>query len=148
MNRVEFSRANRRIVRHASDEVKAWAAHRLGTDFNEPCSAFGILDRKGTLVGAAIFNDFDQRNVEVTLVGPGRFHRGIVQALFAYVFDELQCRRLSLTIRENNKAHIKLALDWGWKIEGRKRDFYDDDHAVIMGMTRAECRFLKGNDDA
>src|SRR5262245_29978125 len=62
MNRVEFSRANRRIVRHASDEVKAWAAHRLGTDFNEPCSAFGILDRKGTLVGAAIFNDFDQRN--------------------------------------------------------------------------------------
>jgi hypothetical protein len=43
------------------------------------------------------------------------------------------------------RDHIGQALRWGWKIEGRKRDFYDDDNAIIMGMTRAECRFLGKN---
>jgi hypothetical protein len=34
-------------------------------------------------------------------------------------------------------------MRWGFKIEGRKREYYDDDNAIILGMTRAECRFLR-----
>jgi RimJ/RimL family protein N-acetyltransferase len=144
MNQVEFFKPRlRRVVRNAPDEVKAWASHRLNTQFREPCLALGVLNNGGHLVGAAIFNDFEERNVEVSLVGPGVFYRGVAKELFHYAFDELGCWRISLTIHEKNKAHLKLADKFGWKVEGRKRNYYGHDHAIIMGMLRHECKLLR-----
>lgn len=132
-----------RLVRNAKDEVLAWASHRLGTTFREPCAALGVLNREGRLIGAVIYNDFDARNIEMTAVGPGAFRRDVSRDIFAFAFDELGCRRISLTVPETHSDIIRRAMKWGWVIEGRKRDYYDNDDAIILGMTRAECRFLK-----
>ncbi len=130
-----------RLVKDASEAVLGWAAHKLGTVFRQPCIAFGVLNREGKLVGAVIYNDFDARNIEMTMVGS--FKPGIVKAGFSYAFNELGCRRISVTIPSRNKDMIAKALRWGWAVEGLKRDYYDNDHAIILGMLRDECRFLK-----
>jgi hypothetical protein len=132
-----------RLLIDAKTEVLAWASHRLGATFREPCFAVGILNSKGRLAGAVIVNDYDARNIEMTMVGPGAFRLHAVRAIFAYAFDELKCRRISVTVPEKNIGTIRLAQKCGWVIEGRKRDYYDNDHAIILGMTRDECRFLK-----
>jgi len=123
--------------------VKAWASHKLGTYFREPCVALGLVNRAGRLVGAVIFNDYEHRNVEMTMIGgPGIFFKGMAREVFGYAFDELGCNRISITIPERDHAKIKQARRWGWEIEGRKRCYYDEDNAIILGMVRAECRFL------
>lgn len=138
------SAASSRLIRYASGEVLAWAAHQLGIEgFREPSYALGITDRAGRLIGAAIYNDFDARNVELTLVGGHAFRRHAVAEIFRHAFVELGCRRISLTIPAQALATIHQAMKWGWAIEGRKRDYYDDGDAIILGMTRAQCRFLK-----
>lgn len=136
--------ASSRLIRDASGEVLAWAAHQLRIEgFREPSYAMGVVDRKGNLIGAAVYNDFDARNVELTLVGGHAFRRHATAEIFRHAFVELGCRRISLTIPEQSVETIRHAMKWGWVIEGRKRDYYDDGDAIILGMKRAECRFLK-----
>jgi RimJ/RimL family protein N-acetyltransferase len=133
-----------RLVRNASPLVAAWAGHRLNTSFREPYLALGVLDSKDRLVGAVIYNDYDACNVEMTAVGPQAFRRHVAREIFSVAFDELKCRRISLTIPAKNTETLKRARKWGWVVEGTKRHYYDDDDAVILGMTRDECRFLRG----
>ena len=132
-----------RLIYNASKEVAAWAGHKLGTDFRSPFFALGILDSHGHLVGAVIYNDFDFRNVEMTIVWPVGFgFRHVAREVFAYAFDHLNCRRISLTIPSKHTETIRHAKKWGWVSEGLKRHHYDEDDAVILGMLRSDCRFL------
>src|SRR5262245_13946334 len=107
MKRVELCN----ITTHASHEVRQWASQRLRTHFRDPCFAMGILDSAGNLIGAAIYNDYDQSNVELTMVG--KFPRHAVGAIFTYGFDYLHCRRMSLTVPEGNQRLLKLCLRAG-----------------------------------
>lgn len=133
-----------RIVRGLKAQVLEWAGHSLGTAFREPCEAFGVVNKDGLLVGAIIWNDFDARNVEMTVVGPFAWTKSVVRETFTYAFNELGCLRISVTIPEKNLGNCEKALRWGWIPEGRKRDYYAvNEHAIIFGMTRDECRFLR-----
>src|SRR5689334_22746584 len=83
------------VVRNARELVGAWAGHRLGTVFKEPYHALGVM-KDGKLAGAVIFNDYDARNVEMTVYGPNAFTRGTAREIFGYAFNELDCLRISL----------------------------------------------------
>ena len=134
-----------RVIRYASEEVKAWAGLKLNTTFREPATALGLLDGQGHLAGAIIFNDYDAANVEMTPILPKGFvGRGMLREIFSYAFDELGVSRVSMTIAETEPEVIRQALRWGWQIEGRKRCYFGPgEHAIILGMLRDECRFLR-----
>ena len=143
MNKAAFSN-HPRLLYYAHDEVLAWAKVKLQTNFPEPCFALGVLDGQGRLIGAVIYNDYGDKNVEMSIYGPRRvFYKNVSREIFAYAFDHLGVERISLTIRESSPEVIRAAQKWGWVIEGRKRNFYGEGHhAVILGLLRAECRFL------
>ena len=144
MSRAVLSVSHPRLIYNASKEVAVWAGHKLGTDFRSPFFALGILDKHGHLVGAVIYNDFEFSNVEMTIIWPEGFgFRHVAKEVFAYAFDHLNCRRISLTIPEKHTETIRHAQKWGWQIEGIKRDYYSDDHAVILGLLKADCRILR-----
>lgn len=143
MNKAQFFK-HPRLLYYSSDEVREWAAIKLGSNFPEPCFALGVLNGHGKLVGAVIYNDWQERNVEMSIFGPHRvFYPDVTREIFSYAFDHLGVNRISLTIRERNKGVIEAAMRWGWVIEGRKRNFYSDDNAIILGLLRDECRFLR-----
>ena len=141
---VAFKQRSPRVIRYASAEVKAWAGGLFGVTFREPSFALGVLNGHGKLVGAVIYNNYEAANVEMSIVGPRRaFYRGVCREIFSYAFDELGVSRVTLTCRERYPEIIDKARRWGWKIEGRMRDYYGPgDHAIILGMLREECRFL------
>ncbi len=113
----------------------------MGHSFREPCWAFGITDRRGTLVGAVVWTDYQHNNVELTMVGRGAFHKRTLCELFGYAFDELKVKRISFTVHSAKEDVISLCVRIGCRVEGRKRRYYEDGDAIILGMLKEESRF-------
>ena len=132
------------LINQPKDAILGWAGAFFGITFVEPCAAVGIM-RNHKLVGAVIYNCQDARNIEMTCIAPHVLTLKITREIFHIAFDEHQynARRISLTVRAKRGDLIRKLERWGFVIEGMKRDYYDDDHAIILGMTRAECRFLR-----
>jgi len=134
-----------RYIVEPKDAILGWAGAYFGTAFLEPCSALGILDRHGKIVGAAVYNCQEARNIELTVVAKHVLTPNVVRAIYRIAFDpdQYNARRISLTVRAKRADLVCKLQRWGYVIEGMKRDYYDDDHAIIMGMLREECRFWK-----
>jgi RimJ/RimL family protein N-acetyltransferase len=131
-----------KLITDKSEKVARWAGQRLGVTFSPPYVAVGI-ESHGKPVGAVIFNDYQGGNIEVSAVGRGAFKKGILQHLFRYAFNDLECSRVTVRTRADNEKVIDLAIRFGWRVEGRLRQFYPDGcDAVVFGMLRKECNFL------
>lgn len=138
--------ASSRLIYNASAEVRAWAGAKMGLEFVEPCFAIGVLNRRGELVGAVVYNGYEQRNVEATIVG--HFGRHAAAACCNYAFENLGCRRISTTCHERNYRAIRVVKGLGGEIEGRKRHFYDDGDAIILGILKEDCKVLNHGTNA
>lgn len=130
------------IVTGHSAAVAKWLGDKLGTEFTPPYEAIGILDKDGFRIGAALFNDRADRNIELTTYGPGAFRRDVCVWIAQYCFIKNDCLRITARTRVSN-LHVRRVMEkFGWRHEGTLRDWYDDEDAVIYGMTRDDCRFL------
>ena len=131
------------IVKNQSEAVARWAGDRLGCTFCPPFEAIGILNRNGARIGAAIFNDYSDRNMELTAYGQGAFQRNVCIFMARYCFIQNNCRRVTTRTAASNLYVRKLLEHYGWVKEGTLRCWYDDDDAIIYGLLKEDCRFLK-----
>lgn len=120
--------------------MAAWAGRRLGCTFVPPFEAWGVTDTQGQIIGAVVFNDYTEKNVEVSVVGKG-WKRNTLTALGKHCFEHLGCNRVSITTRSKNTLVRILAERLGGTLEGIKRKFYDDDDAVIYGILKEDYRY-------
>ena len=63
--------------------------------------------------------------------------------MFAYPFVQCNCHRILVTVKDGNKQSIKLAEKLGFQKEGTLRQMFPPDDAVLLGMLRNECKWLK-----
>ncbi len=131
------------IVTGQSAAVARWMGDKLGQEFVPPFEAIGILDRHGKRIGGVIFNDRADRNIEVTIFGPGAYRRDVCVWIARYCFVDNDCLRITGRTRVSNLYIRRVMEKFGWRLEGVLRDWYDDEDAAIYGMTREGCRFLK-----
>ncbi|HYE86631.1 MAG TPA: hypothetical protein VEA16_09765, partial [Vicinamibacterales bacterium] len=69
------------IITGRDAEVAEWASSRLGQPIVPPFVAIGFA-KDGELDGAAVLNDYNGANVELTIYGPGC----LTPATIKYVF--------------------------------------------------------------
>jgi RimJ/RimL family protein N-acetyltransferase len=131
------------IVTGQSAAVARWLETRLGQKFLPPYEAIGIVNGKGQRIGAVVLNDFADRNIELTAYGPGAFSRGVLSAISRYCFIQLDCKRITVRTRASNLYVRRVIEKHGAKQEGTLRDWYDDEDAIIYGLLKHECRFLR-----
>jgi RimJ/RimL family protein N-acetyltransferase len=127
----------------SNDRAALWAGGQLGQTFLPPFAGFWIVNRFGHACGAAVLNDYADRNIELTCVGRGAFSRDVCRELARVAFNVNGCERITIRTGRKNVALVGMALRWGWRVEGILRRWYGDDDAVVMGMLREECRFLE-----
>ncbi len=86
-------------------------------------AAVGIV-KDNNLVGAILFQDFNNYNVEMSYYGPMTPTAGISRAIAAYVLDRFNAYRM--TIRTNRKNHRMMTnlTRLGFKTEGVQRQYY------------------------
>ena len=130
------------VITDQSESVAAWANETFKTTFVPPFHAFGIM-RDGALVGAAVFNGYEGKNIELSCVGKGAFTRTVCRLIAKTAFEVNNCERITVKTRADNAYVIRVASKFGWKQEGRLRRYYGDTDCIVMGMLKSECRFLR-----
>lgn len=115
-------------------EVGAWAAEKLGMPLSPPYVAIGVADETG-LIGAAVYNNWNRWQIEISFVGPGCMTRQVIRAfLLAYPFDNIGAGRLTTRTRRSNKTTQRLLPRLGFEMEGVLKRFY--------GPTKADDAFI------
>lgn len=115
-------------------EVGAWAAEKLNIPLSPPYVAIGVADN-GELKGAAVYNNWNRWQVELSFYGPGCINRQVIRAfLLAYPFDDLGAGRLTARTRRSNKLMQRLFPRFGFEMEGVLKRFY--------GPTKADDAFM------
>ena len=124
-------------------EIGAYVGKRLGVAIAEPFQAIGFLTDDKRPLAAFVFNDFNQSNIEMTIVAePGGINRQVIRYIANYVFNTSKCRRLTVRTKKRNKRILKLAPRYGFKYECLAKHYFPDDDAVVFRMLRDECRWI------
>lgn len=119
------------------DRASEWVGAQLGVEIVPPFTAAGIYDDTGQ-IGGVVFNDYNGSNIELTAAGNGAFSPEIAVWIASYVFNQLDCQRMTIRTKPENKPALLSAMRWGWKTEGYQADYYTDGDAVILGLQRRD----------
>lgn len=129
-------------------ELAEWAGQRLG----EPLEAFGF-DRKGfplfqcmgfaredKLLCVVVAYHRTQDNIFMAFAAdsPRWASKQNIAALGAWAFDQLGVKRITATVKKNNKRARKFDEGIGFKVEGKVRKLQDGTDAILYGMLKEE----------
>jgi len=133
-----------RIIFGADDYLKSWAAERIGIDQFGPSVAIGV-ERDNQIICAAIYHDLREGQIEASIAASSRrwANRSVLHALFAYPFNQVGAHRLLVTCNEANEKAMKMNSQLGFTQEGKLRQMYAPHDAVIWGMLKDECKWIK-----
>ena len=137
-----------RLIFGADDYLKGWAAKIIGIDGFGPSTAIGV-ERDGKIICAAVYHDYRDGQIEASIAASSRrwANRSVLHALFAYPFNQVGAHRLLVTCNEANEKAMKMNSQLGFTQEGRLRQMYDPHDAVIWGMLKDECKWIKGQNN-
>lgn len=108
-------------------------------------SAIGVVNEAGKMIAAAVFCNFKGHDVEIGFAStdPRWAQRGVIRAIFNYVFNQLGCVRLTTITAETNLRARKLDEGLGFKLEGvHPNGMAPGVTAISYGMQKDECRWL------
>ncbi len=126
------------------ERVAKWAAEQLSvTGFHQPYTAFGSVNEHDEITAAAVFNNYTGIDIEVTVVGKGKFTRLMWMIVLDCIWVENKCTRCTMRTRESNEQAIKVCIHFGARVEGRLRKYYGTEDAVILGLLKEECRYVE-----
>ncbi|AXE37179.1 GNAT family N-acetyltransferase [Chromobacterium phragmitis] len=125
----------------------AWAAARIGCrpeSWQSP-RAIALRRADNTLAAAVIFERFSECDCNIHVASDGSRHwmtRTFLVSVFAYPFIQLGLRRITGLVPASNFNALRLNQHLGFEIEGYCDHAMPEDDIVVMGMTRARCRFI------
>lgn len=123
--------------------VVAWVEERIGTNFVTPHTSMGFLRPDGLLGSAFVFDNFTGPNINISVAAtPGGITRAALRTVCTYAFKQNKCRRITSLVAHDNEPSLSLTKRLGMTEEGRLKDYFPEADAVIMRMTRDECRWI------
>ena len=135
---------------YGADEFLAkWVMSRLPTEHHGfgPCVAIGVQSH-GQLAGAVVFHEYRPhcKSIQMSCAGAHKrwLSRTALEVFFSYPFVQLQCERITAIVAKKNRPSRSLVEGVGFKLEGVVRKGFGLDDAIIYGMLKHECRWLKG----
>ncbi|MEY9435592.1 N-acetyltransferase [Bradyrhizobium elkanii] len=135
-----------------------WAAQRIGTAFRADAKAIGLArsddvgepggdrDSAGRLIVASVvFDGFSECDCNMHVASDGSrqwLNREYLVRCFAFPFIQCGLRRVTGLVPAKNTAALRFDTHLGFRLEGRCRDALPDDDVIVLGMVRADCRFI------
>ncbi len=120
--------------------VAEWVGEHMGVTFQEPYRAFGFVGGDGQLFAGSVLNDYyPGGNIEWTHYGPGRLPASALAFLADFVFNQLDCARVTAKTRRANTLVSKLLRRYGWEFEFEQKRYFGphkDDDAIVYVLWR------------
>src|SRR5258706_2258150 len=111
-----------------NDQAVADWAYKSFNIFSQPVNkAYGIVDPKGNLLGAILFQNFNGVNLELSYYGPRTLSSGIVRIIARTALGHFHAARLTVVTSQRNKRLIRALMKIGFRLEGVQRCFYGHD---------------------
>lgn len=126
-----------------------WTRGMIAAEFSaaNPSACYLVIEDGNILGYAMIWFVPPEGEICNIAVHPDFRRRGIASLLMEFLLYEsskLGVRDLSLEVRESNAAAQALYSKFGFKIEGRRPEYYrDGEDAFVMWRRACECRDFK-----
>lgn len=136
------------IISQPKELIGAFVNEKQGFPPETPWGNFNALGlvREGHLVAGVIYNSYEAANVNMhigAVDGAKWLTREFLFAAFDYPFNQLEKRRVSAFMRATNERAIAFAKNLGFTYEGTLPHYYWKDDALMYGMVKERCRFLR-----
>jgi RimJ/RimL family protein N-acetyltransferase len=86
--------------------------------------AIGVVDDKGSLIGAILFQNWNGPNVELSYFGRNTLTLGIIRCIARYALATFDLARLTVITSKRNRQFMKALQRIGFKVEGAQRCYY------------------------
>lgn len=138
------------LVLGRDKEIAEFVSRRIRQATFGPCTTMGVI-RQNKLIGGLVFHEYvpAYKSVMVSYAfdRPSWATPSVLHSVALFVFDQLGCNRLCTLTPRKNKRSRRFVEGIGFKYEGCARKGFGADDAIIYGMLRQECRWLKGKED-
>lgn len=133
-----------------AERVGRWVVERAGGKWRGHEQAIG-LEKDGVLVAGVMYNNWTGVGGSVSMHqridGKQALTREFVWVCFDYPFNQLKVGCVYGLVEEHNEAALKMDEHLGFKHEARLHGYFPTGDAVLLRMTREECRFLDWRKD-
>ena len=136
------------IITQPKELIGAFVNVRQGCDPRAPWGSFNALGliTNGQLVAGIVYNNFEGASAEMhvsAIEGSRWMTKEFLFSAFDYPFNQLGLRRVTGRIKKRNKRAAAFVKHLGFKYEGTMRHYFADDDALIFGLLRGDCRFIR-----
>lgn len=141
MNRIVFN----------DPRVGQYIAERAKCVFNEAVdNTIGVVDDSvdpespAYVRGGVLFTNYTQTAIWLHMAGCGGRWASptFLWVVFDYGFNQLGCTRLYGVVEQANTHALGLDMELGFEIEAILPDMFASGAAVVVSMTREQCRWL------
>lgn len=138
------------VVFGCDQQVGQWVAGELGqTGFaGYFMAAIGVFDGPQIIGGTAFHNYYPKEGIiEMTsaCIDSRWLSRRMIRAIFAYVFDLLECQMVVMRVSANNSVMLNIAKRFGFNMCTIPRLRGKDEDEVICTMTDDQWRSSRFN---
>jgi RimJ/RimL family protein N-acetyltransferase len=138
-----------RVVYGEDQAVGNWVKSRIPymTGFGQSVAVGVATEAK--LVAGIVWHNYSPTNpggnIEVSVAADSALwlRPRILRELLNYPFKQLGCHRITAIVARKNKRSRKFTEHFGFRLEGVVRKGLGADDAMIYGMLRPECRWMK-----
>lgn len=124
--------------------IAPWVCARIGKTYKpDTFSAIGRV-KDGEIIGGVLFEDYNQVNVFMHVAGVDNWlNRQMISITFDYVFNQLNCLRVTGIVEADNKQARRFDEKLGFKQEAILQDAAPSGDLIIYCMRKDECKWLK-----
>ena len=101
------------------------------------------LESHGKIVGAAGYNCYNGKSMQMHVALKGWFTKEAMWYAFHYPFVELGLHKLIAPIPSTNVKSLRVAKHFGFIPEAIIKDAAPDGDLHLLTMTKEQCRYLK-----
>lgn len=135
------------LVLGQKQRVADWVASRIvgASPWTGSFEAIG-LEKNGELVAGVLVDGYvKDTRCSLHCAGDGKYWltRGFLAAVFAYAFEQLNCKVIVNLVSSSNIASLKFTAHIGFVEKCRIRNGYPDGDMVVFELQRDNCRWIR-----
>ncbi len=104
--------------------VAQWLYQQMGWPGYKYDRAVGLVNEKGALIGAVLYQHWNGCNVEVSYYGKRTMSAGIIRTLARFTLIAFNPGRITVNTSKKNKRFIRSLYRFGFRLEGACKCYY------------------------